>query len=92
MMSSYIPCMECKNRYGREYSKLCDGFCEYAKAVHEKNKLEAFKQFWDNMYGNEIVIIDGDKVGGAELYDTFYDSAMHLYDEVSEINDDKLED
>lgn len=89
MMSNYIPCMECKNRYGREYSKMCDGFCEYAKAVCEKKKLEAFKQFWDNMYGNEIVIIDRDKVGGAEPYDKLYDSAMRLYDEVSEINDDK---
>lgn len=46
MMSNYIPCMECKNRYGREYSKMCDGFCEYAKAVCEKRKLEAFKQFF----------------------------------------------
>ena len=88
-MSDYIPCMECKNRYGREYSKLCDGFCEYAKAVQEKSKLEAFKQFWDNMYGDEIVIIDRNKVGGTESYDKLYDSAMRLYDEVSEINYDK---
>ena len=39
-MTSYIPCMECKNRYGREYSKICDGFCDYAKAVKEKKQLE----------------------------------------------------
>lgn len=29
----YEPCWECKNRYGREYSKECDESCGYAAEV-----------------------------------------------------------
>ena len=29
----YSPCMECLNRYGRQYTEDCDNTCEYAHAV-----------------------------------------------------------
>lgn len=29
----YRPCWECKQRYGRDYSKECDDGCEYAAEV-----------------------------------------------------------
>ena len=34
------PCMECKNRYGREYSSECDDFCDYAKVCQENKFLQ----------------------------------------------------
>lgn len=38
----YEPCWECKNRYGREYSKECDDQCGYAAEV--KSLKERIKQ------------------------------------------------
>ena len=29
----YSPCFECLNRYGRQYSKECDEFCDYAHSI-----------------------------------------------------------
>ena len=90
-MSDYIPCMECKNRYGREYSKLCDGFCDYAKATNEMKKLQAFKRYWDSLCGEDLIVTDAKRVGGAKPYETFYDSAIRIYERILEI-DDKHED
>lgn len=36
----YSPCFECLNRYGKQYSKECDGTCDYAVAVKAINSLQ----------------------------------------------------
>ena len=33
MIMKYSPCLECLNRYKRQYSKDCDDTCDYAHAV-----------------------------------------------------------
>lgn len=79
-MTSYIPCMECKNRYGREYSKICDGFCDYAKAVKEKKQLEAFKDFWAELYGKNYGL-SRDCVPGIDYaFDRFFNEAIKRSD------------
>lgn len=37
----YYPCSECWEKYKRQYSEECDGYCDYAKAVKERDELEA---------------------------------------------------
>ena len=54
----YSPCMECKLRYGKEYTEQCDQKCDYAnlsrKLKTANNKLEDYyKQQKDNEYFNE---------------------------------------
>lgn len=36
----YIPCETCFSRYKREYSKECDTFCDYARAIKENKEYQ----------------------------------------------------
>ena len=38
----YNPCVECMNRYGRQYTKECDSKCEYANAI---SKLKPYGRY-----------------------------------------------
>ena len=55
------PCMECKNRYGREYSSECDDFCDYAKTCQEnirlRKELEDVSNFYDKVL-EQLKIMD----------------------------------
>lgn len=47
----YNPCFECLNRYGRQYSKECDEFCDYARILKIRD---------DNIRDLERIIINKD--------------------------------
>ncbi len=36
----YNPCVECYNKYSRQYTSDCDDKCDYARAIKEKKILE----------------------------------------------------
>lgn len=36
----YSPCVECYNRYGKQYTFDCDDKCDYAKVMKDKKILE----------------------------------------------------
>jgi len=80
MESNYCPCFECKNRYSREYSKECDDFCDYAKAIKEKKRLEAFKDFWTQYYGQNYGMSRVCVPGIDYKFDHFYDRAIERSD------------
>ena len=51
MDKRYNPCFECLNRYGRQYSKECDEFCDYARILKIRD---------DNIRDLERIIINKD--------------------------------
>ena len=45
----YNPCLECLNRYNRQYSKECDELCDYARILKIRD---------DNVRDLERIIIN----------------------------------
>lgn len=35
----YIPCFECENRYGRQYTSICNHKCIYAKTIKQNKEM-----------------------------------------------------
>ena len=46
----YYPCSECFNKYNKQYSEKCDEECDYAKAVKERDRLEAIVEKFSNKF------------------------------------------
>jgi len=61
-----IPCLECKNRYGKEYSPECNNTCDYAKVVNDNKWLREYKEsadrsiskLKDEILGKDYYIVD----------------------------------
>lgn len=56
----YNPCLECLNRYGREYTKKCDDMCEYAHAVSKLKPYGGIDEVVKVMKGESfpLVLVD----------------------------------
>lgn len=64
----YNPCIECANRYGREYSEKCDQICEYANFVSKLKPYGEIDEIISVMRGERIPLTMLDK---EHIEDTF---------------------
>ena len=66
----YNPCLECYNRYSRQYTEECDEMCEYANIL---SKLKPYSNI------DEIVrILKGDSFPLVLIDDKHIDSAYRI--------------
>lgn len=52
----YSPCVECYNRYGREYSEECDNKCDYANILSKLKSYGGIDEVSAVMRGERIPI------------------------------------
>jgi hypothetical protein len=53
----YNPCVECFNRYGRQYSNECDNNCEYANVLSQLREHGGLDEVLSVMRGEKIPVI-----------------------------------
>ena len=56
----YNPCLECYNRYGRQYTEECDEMCEYANILSKLKPYSNIDEIVRILKGNSfpLVLID----------------------------------
>lgn len=52
----YNPCLECLNRYGKQYTEECDNTCEYANALSKLKPYGGIDEVVKCMKGDAIPV------------------------------------
>lgn len=60
----YNPCLECYNRYGKQYTEECDNTCEYAHALSKLKPYGSIDEIIKVLKGDSfpLVFIDADHI------------------------------